>query len=35
VPDNIKLLDKILYFKGEMRPILLQAFYAVEEHMSL
>jgi hypothetical protein len=34
-PDHIKILDKILSFKGELRSCLLQyAFYSGEEYMS-
>jgi hypothetical protein len=36
VPDHIKILNKILSFKGDVRPILLyQVFYSMEEYMSL
>jgi hypothetical protein len=36
VPDHIKILDKILSFKGDVRLILLyQAFYSMEEYTSL
>jgi len=35
VPNHIKILDKILSFKGQLRSFLLQhAFYLAEEHIS-